>query len=74
MYISESHCMQQEHLQKYHADLPSLYSSLVPVTTCLYQISSLTLSPREAAHIGSGVLAMGREAAVNGSPVYPGQF
>ena len=34
----------------------------------------LTLSLREAAHSGSGVLAMGREAAVSGSPIYPGQF
>ena len=34
----------------------------------------LTLSLREAAHSGSGVLAMGQEAAVSGSPIYPGQF
>ena len=34
----------------------------------------LTLSLREAAHSGSGVLAMGREAALSGSPNYPGQF
>ena len=35
---------------------------------------TLTLSQREAAHSGSGVLAMGREAAVSGSLIYPGQF
>ena len=34
----------------------------------------LTLLLREAAHSGSGVLAMGREAAVSGSPIYLGQF
>ena len=34
----------------------------------------LNLSLREAAHSGSGVLAMGREAAMSGSPIYPGQF
>ena len=34
----------------------------------------LTLSQREAAHSDSGVLAVGREAAVSGSLVYPGQF
>ena len=34
----------------------------------------LTLSLRETAHSGSGVFAMGREAAVSGSPIYPGQF
>ena len=34
----------------------------------------LTLSLREAAHSVSGVLAMGREAAVSGLPIYPGQF
>ena len=39
---------------------------------------TLTLSLREAAQSGSGVLAMGREAAhgreaaVSGSPIYPG--
>ena len=35
---------------------------------------SLTLSLQEATHSGSGALAMGREAAVSGSPIYPGQF
>ena len=34
----------------------------------------LTLSQREAAHCGSGVQAMGQEAAVDGSPINPRQF
>ena len=37
-------------------------------------IRKITLSLREAAHSGSGVLAMGREAAVSGSTIYPEQF
>ena len=45
------------------------------ITEGLKKISrDLTLSLREAAHSGSGVLAMGREAAVSGSLIYPGQF
>ena len=37
-------------------------------------LEPLTLSLREAAHSGSGVLAMGWEATQSDSPIYPGQF
>ena len=39
-------------------------------TVALYSIKVL----REVTHSGSGVLAMEREAAASGSPIYPGQF
>ena len=53
--------------------------NLLSYTACSTIIHALiscrfALSLREAAHSGSGALSMGREAAVSGSPIYPGQF
>ena len=48
--------------------ISTINKSIAHVFTMLF------LSLREAAHSGSGVITMGREVAVSGSPIYPGQF
>ena len=77
----ETVCYQRNLLNdvKHITHMKSVFAKIMEMYTKrkkrdIVKIMCVTLSLREAAHSGSGVLGMGREAAVSGSPIYPGQF